>query len=167
MALPATPGGGPGMAPNEGATDGQSIGIPGLSRPSGITVQPAAQRPAPTGVIKSPNSFMDATANPSGPQVKAPESSPTIAGSDVQNAIGAGGGDVGGELGLKPSKAVPAQPAKPGTLPGGGGIAGPNKSPDSGGFPAAASGPGTGRQPAQSGATIGQTLAKPRTPVRF
>ena len=76
MATQAQPGGGPGMAPNEG-DDRQSIGIPGLSRARAeLASGRRRHRPVPTGVVKSPNPFVDATANPAAPQVKAPESSP-------------------------------------------------------------------------------------------
>jgi hypothetical protein len=70
------------------------------------------------------------------------------------NAIATGGPGLLGQMPVKPtSQARPAATGGPGNLVGDG----------TGGHPPAGQGPGTGRQPAQQGATIGQTKARPRS----
>jgi len=113
MAQKAQSGGGGGQAPNDFSS--MTTKAPA---PNGVDVTP--RRPGrigdpgparrPTQGNKQINPYLDATANPKGPQVKGKESQPTgNPGSEVQSVLAASGSNVAEQLVSKTSKAKGAK----------------------------------------------------------
>jgi len=106
-------------------------------RPGVISDPGPTRRPPPGAVVKGTNPFLEATENPKGNQVKAPDSAPAPDFSKQNQGVIAAGGDYGNQqLGLRPGMQLPAQPVRPGMIPGGG-FSGPNDA-TTGGFPTVA-----------------------------
>jgi hypothetical protein len=116
--MKAQSGGGSGVSPNQGTSIKVIGGSAYGARPSAAGNKLDAQRPAPSPVSKDGNPFTTPAADKGKPKSVAPQGKPTsVADSENLGAIGAGGDDNAGEMGLKTSVPTWAQ-GRPGLAGG-------------------------------------------------